>query len=524
MGALPNPALAGEEIIENDARRIPWDTVRRAALLTGRFPPATQPISRQELSRLRTGPWAVGSSALADRPASGMTRYLPLEYSRFHGDLELGWQELGRAEPGEAGLELPAGGYFLWEPGLEIAGRRWWAAASWRLTGRLWEGNGPLALNDPLAYPGRPLPAGQQGTRSARIRQGQTRGELTRLVLGYRHGGWSLAAGRFPARTGPGVSGALVLDRNAPSLSMVQVRRHTPLRWSGFLKPFAPTDLLFRAGRLSRREARYQDQYGHQAKRAHPWFFQWLMGWQPASFFRVACTQGTMATAREGTLWPDLMQVNFPLIGTTWREMESGPITDRIFAVQLELRWSRGPVPLLPREAGRAYWEYGGTDFLPGGPGGIFPELSIPASVLGVELVSRRWDLILEGFETQHPHGLWYSNSGYREGYTEEGTVLGHEAGGGAEGGLVKVALRPGRGRRQAVAWARHTRWDHARLGPGSVTRTTVGLEWGRNPVLAGAGHLWRAELRWNRERVAPAVGPEIRRDALLFLIRVSSY
>jgi len=504
--------VAGEEIIEDDARRVPWDAVRRAALLAGQFPPATQPISRQELTR-----W-LGSRS---RPAP---LNLPLENLRFHQDLELGWQELGRAEPGEAGLELPAGGYFLWEPGLELAGRRWWAAASWRATGRLWEGAGPLAPDDPLTYPGWPLPAGQGGMRDACTRDGDIRGELTRLVLGFRHGGWSWAAGRLAARTGPGVTGALILDRNAPSLAMMQLRRHEPFRWSGWLRPLAPGDFLLRVGRMSRREVRYKDEYGRQTKRARPWFFQWLMGWQPASFFRMTFTQGAMATPREGTLWPDLLQINFPVIGTTWREMESGPITDRIFAAQLELRWGRAPLPLLPSEAGRAYWDYGGTDFLPGGPGGVFPEISLPASVVGVELVSRRWDLILEGFNTYHPAVLWYSNSGYSEGYTQEGQVLGHVAGGGAEGGLVKVNLRAGRGRLQTRAWVRHTRWEHDRFLPGRARRTTVGVELGRNPLAPETGRLWRAELRWNRDSIDPDVGPETRGDSFLFLIRVSSY
>ena len=483
-------------------------------------PPCSRAISLPPPSRSVGRSWA---DTLPDRPP-GLSRNLPLDYFRFPQDLELGWQELGRAEAGEAGLELPAGGYFLWEPGLEMAGRRWWAAASWRVTGRLWQGAGPLDPNDPLAFPGWPLPAGQQGMREARTRGDDTRGELTRLVLGYRLGGWSLAAGRFPVRTGPGVSGALVLDRHAPSMSMAQLRRHAPLRWSGFMAPFAPENFLLRAGRLSRREVRYTDEFGRQTQLARPWFFQWLLGWQPASFLRVTCTHGAMATARKGTLWPDLMQINFPVIGTTWREMDSGPVTDRIFAVQTELRWGRAPLPLLPAEAGRAYWDYGGTDFLPGGPGGVFPEISIPASVVGVELVSRRWDLILEGYETYHPSVLWYSNSGYREGYTMDGMVLGHEAGGGAEGGLLKVAVRPGRGLYQTRVWARHTRWDHKGLGPVKAARTTVGLELGRNPARRASGRLWRAELRWNRDRVEPVTGPETRRDSFLFLIRVSSY
>ena len=77
-----------------------------------------------------------------------------------------------------------------------------------------------------------------------------------------------------------------------------------------------------------------------------------------------------MATPREGTLWGDILQINFPIQGTTWSETTHGPVTDRIFSAQFEGRWRHAPWPLLPAAAGRLYWDYAGTDFLPSGPGG----------------------------------------------------------------------------------------------------------------------------------------------------------
>ena len=64
---------------------------------------------------------------------------------------------------------------------------------------------------------------------------------------------------------------------------------------------------------------------------------------------------------------------------------------------------------------------------------GTVPQISAPASLAGVELVEHRWDLTVEYLLTQHPKVLWYSNSGFSEGYSHEGVVLGHPLGGGAE-------------------------------------------------------------------------------------------
>lgn len=514
------PALAQEGNIEPDARQVPWPTVRRLALLAGEFPSPIQPLSREELSRIfpryRSG-WAARPSLLAP----GLAVPAPWWVGQR---LDIGFQELGAAPAGEAGRLEPAGGYLVWEPTLEYAAGHFWLGLSARGGGRLWEGAGPLAVDHPLVYSSWPLAAGRGPAGQARTLGGAWDWELTRYVVGYRRWGWSWALGRFPARTGPGSGGALVFDRSAPTFPMVQMRRTRPFRWSGWMRPLAPENFLLRAGRLSRREIRYEDEYGRQIREAEPWFFQWLMGWKPWNWLRLTCTQGTMATPREGTLWPDLLQINFPVTGTTWRERDSGPITDRIFAVQVEFLWRDAPWLFLPGEAGRAYWDYGGTDFLPSGPGGVFPEISLPASIAGVELVSPRWDLNLEYFQTHHHQVLWYSNSGYREGYTQEGWVLGHPAGGGAQGGLLRVGWRPVSRPLEVALQVRHTDWEHERFLPGEAKRLALGLQLGLDPARSRARNLWTAEVGWSREEVQPTAGEITRLDSWRFLIRVSSY
>ena len=65
---------------------------------------------------------------------------------------------------------------------------------------------------------------------------------------------------------------------------------------SAFWNFIAPDDLLLMTGKLTDRLVRYGDREGtlHE-KFAEPWFFQWLVGWQPLSWFRLAATHTAMA-------------------------------------------------------------------------------------------------------------------------------------------------------------------------------------------------------------------------------------
>lgn len=514
MGA----AQADTGLIEPDSRRVPWDTIRRLALLQGELPSTVQPLSRDELGRYLPM-FATSEMEARDRSFSQHSVLGVMGSQR----LELGFQDLGRAPAGESGLLLPAGGYLAWQPTLAVAGHGLWAGISVDLSKGLGFGPGAMASTNPLVYGGWPLPAGMAPTGAARTHDGRWEVELARWVLGYRHGNWSATLGKYPSRTGPGIGGALVLDRQAPAFPQIQLRRTSPFRWRGWMRHLAPEQFFFRVGRLSERAFVFENEYGRQESWAHPWYFQWLMSWRPWDFCRLTATQGAMASARDASLWPDLLQINFPVIGTTWRERDSGPTTDRIFALQMEIFWREVPLGFLPSEAGRAYWDYGGTDFLPSGFGGVIPEISIPASVAGVELVSRRWDLNLEYHSTYHYRELWYGNYGYPEGYTQEGAVLGHRIGGGARGGQVKVGLRPGSGRWEGLCRVRHTRWDHDRFLPGDAERTSISLQVGRNPEHHLDGTIWSAEIGWSREDVRPQEGPDANPDVWRVIIRISS-
>ncbi len=494
---MPEVSRAQPSTVEVDAREVSWHVVRRLALAAGQFPPLYQPVSEKELASIWPGRYSENTSGLSwstceckDNPAT----------FRLQGRVLLGYQELGDVLVGESGLGWAAGYNASFEPRFDVSSGRWWAAVSARLQGRLASGGQQLQPSDEWAWPGWRQPTGNYQVGRARTRGDDWILNMPRLVAGCRLDGWNLTAGWMPAQTGLGMTGALVLDRNGPNFPSLVLRRNRAFSWNGFMKPVAPDNFLLRVGKLSNRNVVYVDEWGIQRKNEGPWFFQWLVGWNVTSWFRTSFTHTVMATAREGTLWPDLLQINFPLIGTTWREADSGPITDRLFSMQFEFRWNKAPWPLLPSESGRLYWDYSGTDFLPSGPGGVIPQLSIPASVAGVELVSSSWDLTLEYFGTYHPEALWYSNGGYVEGYTQNEWLLGHSMGGGARGGVFQVRVRPGGQVFEYGLKLGYTNWQHQWAIPGEAERRTVAVSVGRNAETTIESLQWTAVVEWAKE------------------------
>ncbi|RKZ16822.1 hypothetical protein DRQ50_05705 [bacterium] len=227
---------------------------------------------------------------------------------------------------------------------------------------------------------------------------------------------------------------------------------------------------------------------------------------------RVAATHTAMAAAEEGTLWPDLMAINFPIIGTTWLEQEVGPATDRLFAVQFEGRWRDAPWPLLPSRAGRVWWEYGGTDFLPSGPAGVVPQISAPASVVGIALYDPAWDLSGEYAELRHDKVLWYSNSSFPEGYSHERWLMGHALGGSGESITGTLRVRPSGLKVEFGLEVAHKSWDMPPRTPGSGERRQVTLVLRRLPGGDGKQpRLGTLNLSWFREDVRGRRGDEAR-------------
>lgn len=502
---------------EPDARTVAWSTLRRLALLGGEFVPPYRPVSAGEITGLLTractrgGPglipaaerrqlaWLLSRHGLAGgawRHATGSGRT-----PRIHllGGLRLGLHELGPGDlvAGEADL----GGRGLrarLEPGLDAWRGSLWLGLTPRLQGPLHTTGRPD--HPALRYRGWPVPTGRPAAGAARA-DAAWRLEVPRAVAGARLGRWALSAGWMPAAVGPGLDGGgLTLGPTGASVPQLVLRRTAPLRWSGFLRPLAPRHLLLRAGVTGEQTVRWQGQAGRQERRAHPVLMQWLVTWNHTAWWRTTLTHAVMAAARGGgTLWPDLLQANFPLLDATWNETEYGPITDRIVALSMEARWREAPWPLLPAAAGRIYWEYGGEDFRPHDLLPVIPEISAPASLAGAELIGHRWDLAAEFLDTRHPLVLWYGNAGFARGFSHRGTLLGDRRGGAVRSWTALVRWRPRSGASEWELRGRTSAWEQAADLPADVRRDAVVLSWRR---LAGRG-AWRLAAGWVREEVA---------------------
>jgi len=501
---------------EPDARTVPWHTLRRLALLGGEFPAPYRPVTAGEIAaqllrvRERGGPgllqaaqrrqlaWLLSRYGLA----GGAWRWnsCPCRAPQVHvlAGGRLGLHELGPGDlvAGEAGLGA-RGLVARLEPDLALWSGRYWAAVTPRLAGSLDASGRPQDRF--LGYPGWPRPTGRPGVADAR-RDEAWRATLPRAAVGVRLGRWALTAGVFPASVGPGLDGdGLTLTATAPSLPQVVLRRTAALRWSSFMAPLAPDHLLLRAALASEQTIGYQDASGRQERRARPVLMQWLVTWDHTPWWRTTLTHAVMAAAREGgALWPDLLQINFPLLDATWNEVDYGPVTDRLFSITMEARWREAPWPLLPGAAGRLYWEYGGEDFRPHDILPVVPEISAPASLAGVELVGDRWDLGAEFLDTRHPRVLWYGNVGFSRGWTEDGAVLGHPLGGAVRAWTGLVRWRTRGGADELELRGRTARWELAGRLPQPAGRDEVTLRWRR---LAGRG-AWSLAAGWVREEM----------------------
>ncbi len=435
---------------------------------------------------------------------------------RLSGRVVGGYSALGDPVPFEGGLGFTAGHNLFTESTAEFTVGDFWAIVALRAGGRYAAGgtefDWPDGDSDPLTWPGWNGATGRADVRDYRLDDPGWTSQVTRALAGMQLGNWAVSAGWDQRRTGPGLTGNLNLDYQGRPFGAVTARRTQSFHWNGVMTHLAPDQTLLRAGLLSKRRVTYHDGLSNYAKEARPWFFQWLVGWNVTPWFRTHFTHTVMATPREGTLWPDLLQVNFPLIGTTWREMESGPITDRIFAVQFEFRWRNAPWPVLPSRAGRLFWDYGGTDFLPSGPGGVVPQISIPASIVGFEMMNPRWDLGFEYVELRHDKVLWYTNSGYQEGYSHEQTLLGHPLGGSGESVTGRVNIRPPQWGFQLGMQGRVAHWGMIGRTPGKGDRYSLGLTLRRIPRggpvdLAretASSLLWEVTTEFIREQADP--------------------
>ncbi len=480
--ALPASPAAGADPGERDSRSVAWHALRREALLAGAFLPPYRPVTLAE--------------ATHERSSGDTGRQAPYEFGGRVALHELGPGDLVEGESGLGGRGL----VLVVEPQLVATHGRRWAALTLRLAGSLHHDRAAPPAG--LLYPGWPAATGRSATGAVRRDDPVWRLAVPQAAVGVQSGRWAFSAGLFAASVGPGLDGdGLTLGSLAESVPQLVVRRVAPMRWSGPLRALAPQHVLLRAGWTSPQTLRYETEWGRQERRAAPMFSQWLLTWNHTAWLRTTVTHAALAAPRAGhSLWADLAQINVPLLGATWSEVDHGPVTDRLFSLAVEARFRAAPWPLLPRAAGRVWWEYGGEDFRPHDKLALLPEIAAPASLIGVELVDRRWDVGAQFLETRHPRVLWYSNSGFAEGYTHRGVLLGHPLGGAVQAWTAVVRWRPGAGRHEWDARWRTASWQEQRGLPARARREQASIGWRAGADARGAS--WRASCGWVRETV----------------------
>jgi len=507
--------------VEADPRTLPWATLRRLALEAGTFLPPYRPVSGGEIAERLLEGIESNAEAYADPGEGRLVAYWLQRLAlgrgglawhgceckqnppnlRLTGRAEVFQSTFGDVVESEAGRLAARGLVAAVELDADFWAGRWWAGVGGRLLGRIAEGGreAPAAL----LYTDWPLATGRAPTGWARDSSGAWRVDWPRAVGGVRLGNWSLTAGWSPRMVGPGVTGGLTFSENAPSFPAVTARRTQPFEWSGILDWFDPDHLLMRFGLMSEQRVFWRDEYGIQDKLDQPWHFQWLISWNHTSWLRTTLTHAAMAVPRQGTLWPDLFQINFPLLGATWNELDRGPITDRLFSLLFEARFRRAPWPLLPAAAGRVYWEYAGEDYDNSSLIPIIPQISAPASLVGFELMDPRWDLALEYAWLRHPTVLWYANGGYAEGYAQESWVLGHPLGGSAVAWTGALHWRSRSSAWQLELTGRHATWLLERVRQADARLDQIEVGW---RSLARAPAFW-LRVGWREEDVEPPAG-----------------
>lgn len=494
----------GIPAVEVDWRTAPRSSLRRLALLSGAFLAPYQPTSVRELVT-RLIPRAMEDDG--QRWSTAERREIARILQRYRSGgaafggrlaiLDLGPGDVLAREAGLAGSGWSA----TVEPELTLCFRHGWFAFTPRLEIPL--AGTSVGIPDELRYRGWPWPTGLQARGQAR-HDLPLRIALPRLALGTQFGSWALTVGTFPAVVGAGLEDeGLTLGMTAESVPQVVVRRTRPFVWSGFLRKFDPEHLLLRVGWTSSQTVRYESPWGRSTRRTHPLLTQWLLSWNHRPWWRTTVTQIAFSASRDGHMPAgDLLQINFPVFDTTWNEMDYGPVTDRIVSIVMEVCWRDAPWRGLPRAAGRVWWEYAGEDFRPNDRFRLLPEIAAPASLAGCELIGNRWDLGVEYLETRHPAVLWYSNSGFAEGFTNRGMVLGHELGGAAQAGTMLARWRSYSGAHEWTIRGRSAGWDVPQSTLASAKRRELGATW-RYFIEHGA---WISNAAWVEETVGDVI------------------
>ncbi|MGA1843650.1 MAG: capsule assembly Wzi family protein [bacterium] len=255
--------------------------------------------------------------------------------------------------------------------------------------------------------------------------------DFHRLYLAIEGEHIGIAVGRDSLWWGPGRHGAWVLTNNAPALDLV--RLYNPYPYSlGFLGAFRFV-LLY--GRTSAMPVEYTEAGTEVMVFTKPHFGGMRIDFSPSPLFEFGASMAAHFIGRDGLDLDDVKEVFFPRHKAVNREETEGPVTDRVASFDASLNLS---LPFRRLHGMRAYVEYGGTDlsFVER----LYPRLTDVATLYGLYLDTGSTDLRVEYAQNlDHDDTRWYTHGQFLDGYTHDGSIIGHAIGGAARDVWVRM-------------------------------------------------------------------------------------
>lgn len=301
------------------------------------------------------------------------------------------------------------------------------------------------------------------------------------LVPRQAWGGWRgehllVGFGMRDRWLGPGRRGSLLLSDNARAAPMGSVAAQG--RIPGWLE---------RIGRW-----RFETSWGWlQRPRddvATPGLMLMDLRWLPVPWIELGATRLGMFGG-QGRPMPGLLELLVPTEPHVYddpdkEEPDQNEQASLDFRVTLPLaRWVGGPVDYL-----EGWWQYGAEDIIARHLGSVpYPSLAGVANLWGLEAAAGPWMLSYEGSHILDDYFRWYvSHRVYHQGFTQDGRVIGHHAGGDSWSTWLRAGWYP-------LPWGADVAYEHVhRVGVVEALESNLlalasdELSWG------GSARVWR--------------------------------
>lgn len=284
--------------------------------------------------------------------------------------------------------------------------------AFWKRAVLLASVEGTLDMEGVFPVPGVALPAAWAGWRG------------DHLLAGF---------GRWDRWLGPGRQGSLLLSNNATPLPMGTVagEGHLPGRAAA-------------AGRF-----RFETSVGWFDRPRedvdHPGLLLMDARWMPVPQVEIGATRMAIFWG-EGRPWPGILPLLVPVEPHVYDDPDE-LLPDQNEEASLDLRvtlplarWVGGPVRYV-----EGWWQYAGEDVIARELGGLkYPSLAGVANLYGAEASVGAVVATVEFSRILDDYYRWYiEHRIYHDGFTQDGRVLGHEAGTDAESLYGRLAWYP---------------------------------------------------------------------------------